>query len=377
MKYIAEIFTKLKRKPTNLLFSAVQASRYALFGAVYLCVSSGAQASGTTNPTPKLVTSVHPVQMIVSAISHGISTPTVLVPPGATPHEYSLKPSNVRNISQANALFWVGPSLETFLGKTLQRFANNPDLTVVALIESNELDLIDLKHGHHHTTDSASEQAIHEQHNDEHGNEESHENEHDEQHDEHVNHDDHGEQDTDHIQHLAQNWDPHIWLNPINALAMAKQVAKVLTNIDPDHAERYRDNLTKFEQSIGELDRQLAQLLTPLTGQGYFVFHDGYSYFERRYGLSRLGEFSVNESKPSVKKMISIQTIIKQGDAVCVFSEPQFNRALIDAVTRGTKVGVAVLDPLGDIYHYSDAAPHHYFEFMRQFSQQFAACLAD
>ena len=361
MKYIAEIFTKLKRKPTNLLLLGFRSSRYALFGATFFCITSSVHAADTIRPAPKLVTSVHPVQMIVSAISHGISKPSVLVPPGATPHEYSLKPSNVRNISQANALFWVGPSLETFLGKTLQRFAKNPDLTVVPLIASKGLQLIDLKHGHHHTIDSTNEPTA----SDEHGQEV-----------EHTDHDEHGDENADHIQHLAQNWDPHIWLNPINALAMATEITKVLSNIDPNHAEQYRKNLTKFEQRTNQLDHQLEQLLTPLNSQGYFVFHDGYSYFEQRYGLSRLGEFSVNESKPSVKKMISIQSTIQQGNAVCVFSEPQFNRALIDAVTRGTKVGVAVLDPLGDIYSYSDAESEHYFEFMQQFSKLFADCLS-
>jgi zinc transport system substrate-binding protein len=290
----------------------------------------------------KLITSVQPVQMIVSAISNGVAEPSVLLPAGATPHEYSLKPSNVRDISNADLLFWIGPSLETFLEKTLNKFTQKTGLRVVSLIESPGLTRIHLDSEHQH-------------------------------------HDDHhhsvknlSSQETS----ATENLDPHIWLDPLNALAMAQQVAAVLSETDPSHTQQYQQNLQLFRQRITQLDQQLSPQFNKIKERGYFVFHDAYSYFEQRYGLNRLGEFSVNESKPSVKKMMEIQAIIKQGKAVCIFSEPQFNPALIDAVTRGTDVRRASLDPLGDSYNYSKPGAEHYFEFMYQFADQFIDCLS-
>ena len=302
-----------------------------VFGSVLLSTCSLAQSN---NQSLKLVASVSPVNMIVSAISDGISEPTVLVSPGSTPHEYNLKPSNIRNMSEADLLFWIGPSLETFLGKTLKKFAGSSSLTVVALIDAPGVKLIHLEHLHDHS-------------------------------------DEHGKQPS------FEQLDPHIWLNPYNALAMAQEVERVLSTLDPANSGRYQQNLSEFNQQIIVLDQQLKTDLMPISEKGYFVFHDAYSYFEQQYGLNRLGEFSINESKPGVKKMMQIQSILKQGKAVCVFSEPQFNTALIDSVTRGTDVRRAALDPLGDNYQYSGRASENYFEFMQQFSKQFVQCMSE
>ncbi|MBV1914016.1 MAG: zinc ABC transporter substrate-binding protein ZnuA [Pseudomonadales bacterium] len=299
-----------------------------------LLISTWSLAQPTPQPL-KLVTSVYPVKMIVSAISEGISEPTVLVPPGSTPHEYSLKPSNIRDMSQADALFWVGPSLETFLAKTLKKFSGNPKPEVVALIDAPGVKLISLEHHHDH------------RHSDEHDSNLS-----------------------------SEQQDPHIWLNPHNALAMARQIEQILSELDPSNREHYQQNLTKFTQRITQLDQQLKADLAPLKDKGYFVFHDAYGYFEKLYGLNRLGEFSVNESKPGVKKMLQIQSILQQGDAVCIFSEPQFNPSLIESVTRGTDVRRAALDPLGESYQYSSHLSENYFEFMQQFSWNFIQCIS-
>ena len=320
-----------RSKPTNILKTLILA--LSVFSSILISTCSLAQP---TPQPPKLVASVYPVKMIVSAISDGISEPTVLVPPGSTPHEYSLKPSNVRDISQADALFWVGPSLETFLARTLKKFSGNPKPEVVALIDAPGVKLISLEHHH-----------------------------------------DHGHSDEHESDPSSEQQDPHIWLNPYNAFAMAQQIERVLSGLDPTNREHYQQNLTKFTQRITQMDQQLKADLTPLKNKGYFVFHDAYSYFEQLYGLNRLGEFSVNESKPGVKKMLEIQSILQQGDAVCIFSEPQFNPSLIESVTRGTDVRRAALDPLGESYQYSSHLSENYFEFMQQFSQQFIQCMTE
>ncbi|MBL4584506.1 MAG: zinc ABC transporter substrate-binding protein ZnuA [Pseudomonadales bacterium] len=364
MKYRAEISSPLnarKEKPQSKAWVVTawsQANRALL--ALLICATPSlaqagatAMASAQSNTPPRLITSVQPVQMIVSAISHGISTPIVLLPPGSTPHEYSLKPSNVKHISQADALFWIGPSLENFLSRTLKKFSRRSSLNVSALIDAPGLKLISLNDEHHHEHDHA-------------------------QHDDAANtvaeHSDDAKA-AEPAEHAAEHSDPHIWLDPDNALAMARQVSQVLANLDPANAKRYQHNLSEFAQRIAKLHKQLQHKLMPIKNKGYFVFHDAYSYFEQRYGLKRLGEFSVNESKPSVKKLMSIQSIIQQGQAECVFSEPQFNPSLIHTVIRGTNVRQATLDPLGDSYQYGVDPSNHYFEFIEQFTNQFIGCL--
>jgi ABC-type Zn2+ transport system substrate-binding protein/surface adhesin len=69
--------------------------------------------------------------------------------------------------------------------------------------------------------------------------------------------------------------------------------------------------------------------------EGYFVFHDAYGYFEKHYGLTSLGHFTVNpEIQPGAQRLHEIRTQLVEQKATCVFAEPQFRPAVIEAVAR-------------------------------------------
>jgi zinc transport system substrate-binding protein len=114
-------------------------------------------------------------------------------------------------------------------------------------------------------------------------------------------------------------------------------------------------------------------MLTPVQGKGYFVFHDAYGYFEKHYGLSPLGHFTVNpEIQPGAQRLHQIRTQLVEQKAVCVFAEPQFRPAVINAVAKGTKVRSGTLDPLGiGIALGKDS----YGKFLSQLSSQYVSCL--
>ncbi|MNY34740.1 High-affinity zinc uptake system protein ZnuA precursor [compost metagenome] len=113
--------------------------------------------------------------------------------------------------------------------------------------------------------------------------------------------------------------------------------------------------------------------LAPLKGKGYFVFHDAYGYYEKHYGLTPLGHFTVNpEIQPGAQRLHEIRTQLVEQKATCVFAEPQFRPAVVEAVARGTSVRMGTLDPLGTNITLSKTS---YLQFLSQLANQYSSCL--
>ena len=82
------------------------------------------------------------------------------------------------------------------------------------------------------------------------------------------------------------SFDPHVWLDPENAKAMAAAVAAELAKADPANAATYTANAEAFARSLDALSAAIAAELAPVKDKPYVVFHDAYQYFEKRFGLA-------------------------------------------------------------------------------------------
>ena len=182
-----------------------------------------------------------------------------------------------------------------------------------------------------------------------------------EAHDEHQHSHHHGE------------YNMHLWMSPEIARQSAVAIHAKLLELMPQSRDKLDANLQHFEAELATANTQISSQLAPVKGKGYFVFHDAYSYFEKQFGLTPLGHFTVNpEIQPGAQRLHQIRTELVEHKAVCVFAEPQFRPAVIDAVARGTKVRSGTLDPLGiDISLGKDS----YVKFLSQLSSQYASCL--
>ncbi len=104
------------------------------------------------------------------------------------------------------------------------------------------------------------------------------------------------------------------------------------------------------------------------------VFHEAYAYFEARYGLNQVGAFAVNpEIRPGARHLMALRRRIREEGVACVFTEPQFSPALVEAVTEGTGARADTLDPLGAAIA---PGPEAYFRMMRALAADLVACLA-
>jgi zinc transport system substrate-binding protein len=265
---------------------------------------------------PGVVASIPPVHSLAAAVMEGRGSPKLLLPGGASPHATTLKPSDAAALQAAGVVFWIGPDLETFLEKPLQALAGKAK--VVALSQAGGIALLPYRQG------SAWGPHAHDDHGHGHGKEA---------------HDDHDDESTR---------DMHLWLDPRNAIAMAKAMAETLAAADPDGAALYHRNATALSERLAALDQRLQQELTPLRGRPFIVFHDAYQYFEARYGLTAVGAVTVSpEHQPSARQVAAIRQKIRDSGAACVFSEPQCPPKLVATVTEGTPARSGVLDPLG------------------------------
>lgn len=290
-------------------------------------------ASISANAQVKVLTSIKPLQLIAVAITDGVGTADVLLPVGASHHQYALKPSDVVKLKQADAIFWIGPTLETFLIKSL----NSPEYTSksLALIDSKGLHLRQYQ-GHH---------------------------------------DDKGEHNQgEHVDENSLMIDPHIWLLPTNAGVIAKVVMEKLSVVDPINKARYQQNYDQFMVALNQTDKQVADKLTPVKNKGYVVLHDGYGYFEDHYGLNHQGELTLSpERAPGAKHLSEIEQLIKKGDVACVFGEPQFQPRYLDSLIEQLSVKRGTVDYLAsDVVIDKAGYPH----FLENLANQFYSCLS-
>ncbi len=307
-----------------------------------------------------VVTSVRPLAFIAAAIADGVTPTEVLLPDGASPHDYALRPSDVQRLKSAQLVIWVGPEMEAFLSKALQPL---PAERQIALSQQPAIRTLLLQESH--PEHAAAENDAH--HDADHDNHASHEHDHSNEPENHQDRDDDG--------HHHGEFNMHIWLSPEMVQASAIAIHAKLVELMPQNKDKLDANLRKFTEKLAQTDKNIVNMLTPVRGKGYFVFHDAYGYFEQHYGLTPLGHFTINPAiAPGAQRLNQIRTQLVEHKAVCVFAEPQFRPAVINAVAKGTDVRIGVLDPLGsDIALDQDS----YMRFLSQLSEQYLSCLKE
>ena len=314
------------------------------------------------NAELKVVTSIKPIHSLASYLMDGIGKPELIVDGYASPHGFSMKPSHAKMLQNADLIFWVGEDLEGFLEKPLKSIAKKAEK--IELIEIKGLNVLKFRE-----RNIFDEHDDHDDHDD-HGKKEDDHDDHD--HDEHAKkeeHDDHDDHDG-HEGHAHGEYDPHIWLDPMNAKIILNEMVEHLIENDPTNEAKYKSNLDK---ALKEIDKLTIEVITDLNNSvSSIVFHDAYQYFEKRFNVNILGAFTVNtDVMPGTEQLAEIREIIKHDKVACVFSEPQFNPDIINAVAKDMKIKTGVLDPLGATL---DSGKDLYFKLIRNMSASFKGC---
>ena len=307
-------------------------------------------AAGTAHAeVPNVVVSIKPIHSLVASIMQGVGEPALIVEGAASPHTYSMKPSNAAALEKANIVFWVGHGLEAFLEKPLESLGSGAE--IVELDDAPGLKKLKFREG-----------GAFEAHDDGDEHDASAEGTEGHAHEEAGHHHDEGE------------FDMHLWLDPANAKAMAAQIEATLTAADPDNAAAYKANLEALGIRLDALDKQIAETVAPIKDKPFIVFHDAYQYFEHRYHVKVAGSITVSpETLPGAARLKQIHEKIVELGATCVFAEPQFEPKLVNVVLEGTPAKSGTLDPEAATL---DAGPDLYFQLMEGIGTSLKTCLS-
>ena len=300
------------------------------------------------NADIKVVTSIKPIHSITSYIMDGVWSPDLIVDGYNSPHNFQLKPSHAKMLQNADLVIFVGEGIEEFLEKPLESIAK--DAKKFALLEQSGFKKLKFR-----------EKNIFEEHDD------HDDHDHDKEAKKKDDHDDHGHDDHG---HGHGEYDPHIWLDPINAKAMIKKITKLLSKMDKENSSTYKSNSKK---AIKEIDMMVKEIKSEMNKDLKFVvFHDAYQYFENRFDISVLGALTVNtDVLPGAEQLSEIREVIEHENVNCIFSEPQFNPDIINAIAMDTNVKTGVLDPLGATL---EPGKDLYFDLIRNISKSFKGC---
>lgn len=288
--------------------------------------------------SPNVVTTIKPVDSLVSAVMQGAGTPYLIVKGAASPHTYALKPSDAVALQGAGLIFRDSPVLENFLNAALSSVPR--DASVVTLAAAPGVTGLPLRTSGTFEADPDAQPAP--------------------------------------VTPGAANdprsgLDPHVWLDPVNAKAMVTAIADALSKADPDNAALYAANAERERQKLDRLVADLTNQLAPLKGKPFIVFHDAYHYFEARFGLHAAGSVVVEPGiVPGARRVAEIRDKVSALGATCVFTEPEFQPGLVDTILEGTGARKGTLDPLGAEL---TPGPDLYFTLLRDMANNLEACL--
>jgi zinc transport system substrate-binding protein len=213
-----------------------------------------------------------------------------LVPPGASPHTYELTPAQAEQVARADVLVLNGVGLEYWADKLIQS-TGNPNLIVVDTSKGIEI-----------MAGEATEAG---------GN-------------------------------------PHIWLDPRNAIVQVEHIRAALLRVDPAHADNYRANAKRYSAELWELDREISNEVATWSNQQFIAFHPAWVYFARRYGLEQAAVIERSPGRePSPAEVARIVETARRIEAKAIFAEPQFSAKAAQTIAEESGVQVLFLDPLG------------------------------
>ena len=248
---------------------------------------------------PRVATDIGPVYSLAARVMAGIGAPDLIIRHGASPHAYSLRPSEAAALEKADLVFWVSEGLTPWLKSRLEILASKAQVVELMKVDG----AVELPYREGATFASRDDHSV---------------------------------------------IDPHGWLDPENGKVWLGVMASELSKIDPSNTDLYFQNAAAGTLEISDAVARINKTLISVRGVKFIVFHDAYQYFERRFGISASGSILVGDAlAPNPARIVEIRAKVAEMGIGCVFSEPQFNPGLVASVFQDAEVNSAVIDSQG------------------------------
>ena len=269
--------------------------------------------------TPQITVSILPQKYFVEKIVKDKFEVNVMVQPGASPHTYEPKTSQMKALAASKVYFSTGVSFEHVW---LDKFKKNAKKTLFVDLSNGIEKLAMAEHEHH-------DEEEHEEHKDEH---KAHD------HDEHKHEakDNHDGED---------GLDPHIWLDPILVKIQAKNIYDTMLKVDAQNADFYKENYEQFIKELDELDANLKTILAHFKDKAFMVFHPSWGYFAKRYDLEQIS-IEIEGKEPKPNELVELIEEAKKYDIKIVFVAPQFSQKSAKTISKNINANVIAIDPI-------------------------------
>jgi zinc transport system substrate-binding protein len=263
------------------------------------------QHSGTNSTTLKVAVSILPQKYFVSKIGGSLAEVITLVPPGASPHSYEPKPSQMVELSQCSLYFTIGIDFEA---------AWQDRLTSA----SKQLKIIPTDTG----IEKIASSGDHHDHNDMH------------------------DQKNAHGHH--ERFDPHIWLSPELVKHQAEIICDALVAADSLHKETYRLNYANFILEIEILQKEIRRLRDGCPqDHGFMIFHPAWAYFAREFNLTEY-PLEIDGKEPGPRDLVNLVTLAKEKNITTIFIQPQFSPQTALQIAKEIGASTAQVDDLAE-----------------------------
>lgn len=305
-------------------------TKHLYFLSLFLLVVSTTSA---TAKSLRIVASIKPVHSLVAGVTQGVSKPELLMSSNQSPHHYSLRPSERKMLAEADLVFWIGPSMESFMPRILGSLKNKQK--TIALIETQGLKLLPIR------------QIDNE-------------------------HDDHSHDTDNHIKadQKLSKMDAHFWLNTYNADILIDIISQHIIRLDPENKQHYQSNSQQLHHQIAQLRKQLKQSLSSIK-KPFMTYHDGYQYFEKEFNLNNAGFITASELQPSARRISHLKSLIKEKKVACIFYDAPTKPAIMKSLLANSNAKAVMLDPAGILI---TPGKNAWFELMSLMGKQFISC---
>ncbi len=306
--------------------SAIALALASCTASVVPSTSSESAEATSSEATLQVVTTFLPITYFTEAVAGDRATVTQLLPLTVDPHDYQAKPSDVQSLADADVLVENGLELESFL-ESLIDSAANLDLMVI----------------------DSSEGVAAIAHADESEHEEGH---------------DHGDED------------PHVWLDPKNAIQQVENIRDGLIDADPEGQAVYTANAAAYIAELAELDLAISKQLAPYAGQAFVTYHDFAEYFAQSYGLGVEHLVGLPDGSPAPADVQRVIDTVKSADLQVLLTEPTRTGNAFEAIASDLDIKVSVFDPM-ETTEALDPDPADYLASMAENADNLAAAFEE
>jgi zinc transport system substrate-binding protein len=312
-------------KKIGILVSAVILTLSVLTG----CTSSTEEV--LAKDKVNVVTSFYPLYDFARKIGGDHVNVINLIPAGIDPHHWSPKSRDIKLVSDSELFLYQGVGLEGWVDDFLQSL--HKDAKVKPVKVSDGATLIPISGEHNHDAHDANEAS-------------------------HAN---------DGEQHREGEWDPHLWLSPMNAKKMAENIKNALIEVDEAHKADYEANYNKLAIQFDELDVEFKNEISKLPRKEIVVAHQAFGYLAHDYGLEQKAIMGISaEAEPTAQDMMKINKFIREHQVKYIFFEDLVSDKLAKTIARDTNVETLVLHTLEGLTDEQSKNGEDYFSMMRK-----------